>query len=142
MWQLMGHLVARYVHSLAPLTLLTCYAALCFASLANSIHGLAHSLHSLPGGTVRILNMCSHCYRVSREQNRFWRSLETRPYPLTFRSPFAVVKERFLRRLRICRRFLVFICFFFQLISRNSNFKSFVSFLFEDFVWQRTPSFV
>ena len=24
--------------------------------------------------------MCSYCYRVSREQTRFWRSLETRPY--------------------------------------------------------------
>ena len=23
--------------------------------------------------------MCSHCYRVSQEQTRFWRSLETRP---------------------------------------------------------------
>ena len=54
----MGHLVARYVRSLTPLTLLTGPAALCFAMLtllARSIHGLAHSLCSLPRGTVEIL---------------------------------------------------------------------------------------
>ena len=53
----MGHLVARYVRSLAPLTPLTPYAALRFAtlaSLARSVHGLAHSLCLLPCGTVEI----------------------------------------------------------------------------------------
>ena len=54
---LTGHSVARYVRSLAPLTSLTRSAALCFAtlaSLARSVHGLAHSLRSLPRGTVEI----------------------------------------------------------------------------------------
>jgi len=52
-----SHSVARYVRSLAPFTPLTCSAALRFAtlaSLARSIHGLAHSLRSLPRGTVEI----------------------------------------------------------------------------------------
>ena len=55
---LTGHSVASYVCSLAPLTLLTRSAALRFAtlaSLARSVHGLAHSLRSLPRGTVEIL---------------------------------------------------------------------------------------
>merc|ERR1712168_399534 len=54
---LTGHSVTRYVRSLAPLTPLTRSAALRFAtlaSLARSIHGLAHSLRSLPRGTVVI----------------------------------------------------------------------------------------
>ena len=68
----MGLSVARYVRSLAPLTPLTRSAALRFATLAllartaalpfaklallaHSVHGLAHSLHSLPRGTVEIL---------------------------------------------------------------------------------------
>ena len=53
----MGHSVARYVRSLAPLTPLTRSAALRFAtlaSLARSVRGLAHSLRSLPRGTVEI----------------------------------------------------------------------------------------
>ena len=63
----MGHSVARYIRSLAPLTLLTRSIALHFATLAllaRSIHGLAHSLRSLPHGTVAIhesvftLNSC------------------------------------------------------------------------------------
>ena len=49
------HWVARYVCSLAPLTPLACFAvlrSLCsLASLARSVHGLAHSLPSLPRGT-------------------------------------------------------------------------------------------
>ena len=52
------HSVARYVRSLAPLTPLTRSAALRFAtlaSLARSVHRLAHSLRSLPRGTVEIL---------------------------------------------------------------------------------------
>ena len=57
---LTGHSVARYVCSLAPLTPLTPLtrsAVLRFdtlASLACSVHGLAHSLPSLPHGTVEI----------------------------------------------------------------------------------------
>ena len=53
----MGHSVARYVCSLAPLTPLTRSAGLRFAALAllaHSIHGLAHSLRSLPRGMVEI----------------------------------------------------------------------------------------
>ena len=49
------HVVARYICLLSPL-MLTCSSALCFptlASLACSIHGLAHSLRSLPCGTTR-----------------------------------------------------------------------------------------
>ena len=55
---LMGHLVARSVLSLEPLNLLTGSTAPCSATLitlAGSIHGLAHSLRSLPHGTVEIL---------------------------------------------------------------------------------------
>ena len=51
------HSVARYVLSLAPLTPLTRSAALHFPTLAllpRSVHGLAHSLRSLPHGTVDI----------------------------------------------------------------------------------------
>ena len=54
---LTGHSVARYVRSLAPLTPLTHSAALRFSTLAaltHSIHGLDHSLRSLPRGTVEI----------------------------------------------------------------------------------------
>ena len=52
-----GHLVACYVRSLAPLTPLTRSAALCFATLASlacSVHGLAHSLRSLPCEIIEI----------------------------------------------------------------------------------------
>ena len=41
-----GHLVTRYVCSLATLTPLTSFAELVY--LARSIHGLAHLLRSLP----------------------------------------------------------------------------------------------
>ena len=54
----MGHSVARYVRSLAPLTPLTRSAVLRFAMLAllaRSVHRLAHSLRSLPRGRVEIL---------------------------------------------------------------------------------------
>ena len=47
-------------------------------SLAPFTGSLTHFAHSLVG-QLKFLNMCSHCYRVSREQTRFWRSLETRP---------------------------------------------------------------
>ena len=55
---LTGNSVARYVRLLAPLTPLTRSEALRFAMLAllaRSVHGLAHSLRSLPRGTVEIL---------------------------------------------------------------------------------------
>jgi len=67
-----------------------CSAPLCYArfatlaslwtlcSLALFTGSLTHFAHSLMG-QLEFLNMCSHCYRVSREQTRFWRSLETRP---------------------------------------------------------------
>ena len=51
----------RSLHSLAPFT-----------------GSLTHFAHSLVG-RLKFLNMCSRCYRVSWEQTRFWRSLETRP---------------------------------------------------------------
>ena len=50
-----GHSIVRYVHSLAPLT---CSAVLRFTTLillARSVHGLAHSLGSLPHETFEIL---------------------------------------------------------------------------------------
>ena len=51
--------LGRLLRSFAPtLTLLTRYAALRFTMLtllAHSVHGLAHSLRSLPRGTVEIL---------------------------------------------------------------------------------------
>ena len=78
---LTGHSVARYLRSLATLTPLTHYAAICFAPLAllaRSIHGLAHLAHSLVG-QLKFLSMCSCCKRFSQEQTRFWSSLETRP---------------------------------------------------------------
>ena len=48
-------------------------------SLAPFTGSLTHFAHSLVG-QLKFLNMCSRCYRVSREQTRFWRSLETSPY--------------------------------------------------------------
>jgi len=75
--------LGRYVHLLAPLTPLTCSAALTFimlASLAHSIHRITHSLRSLPRGTVKFINMYSCCKRVQREQTHFSSSLETRPH--------------------------------------------------------------
>ena len=47
--------LATFVCSLALLTPLTRYAALRFAMLAHSVHGLAHSLLSFPCGTIEIL---------------------------------------------------------------------------------------
>merc|ERR1712168_1620344 len=79
---LKGHSVARYVRSLAPLTSLTRSAALRFAtlaSLARFVHELAHSLHSLPCGRLKFMNLCSRRNHVSREQSRFLSLLETHP---------------------------------------------------------------
>ena len=47
-------------------------------SLAPFTGSLTHFAHSLVG-QLKILNMCSRYYRVSREGTRFWSSLETRP---------------------------------------------------------------
>ena len=69
---LTGHSVARYVRSLAPLTPLTRSAALRFAtlaSLARSVHGLAHSLRSLPRGTVEIHESVFMLRSRSKETN-------------------------------------------------------------------------
>ena len=62
---LTGHSVARYICVLAPLTPLTHFAALQFATLillAHSFHGLAHLLRSLPHGTIEIhkRDSCRH----------------------------------------------------------------------------------
>ena len=51
----MGHSVARYVCSLAPLTLSAALRFTVLALLACFVHKLAHSLGSLPRGTVEIL---------------------------------------------------------------------------------------
>ena len=48
-------------------------------SLTPFTGSLTHFAHSLVG-QLKFLNMCSHCYCVSQEETRFWRSLETRPY--------------------------------------------------------------
>ena len=78
---LKGHLVARYVRSLAPLTPLTHSVALHFAPLAllaRSIHGLTHFAHSLVG-QLKFMKVCSHCDHDQREGLRSALSLETRP---------------------------------------------------------------
>ena len=69
-------MVARNVHFLAPLTLLAVLRLLCL--LAPFTGSLTHFAHSLVG-QLKFSNMCSHRYRVSQEQTRFWSSLETRP---------------------------------------------------------------
>ena len=55
-------------------------ASLC--PLAQFTGSLAHSLV----GWLKFLNMCSHCYLVSRKQTRFWRLLETRPFSVQERE--------------------------------------------------------
>ena len=50
---------------------------------------LTHFAHSLVG-QLKFFKMCSHCYRVSREQTPFWRSLETRPLLMNLISRFPV----------------------------------------------------
>ena len=55
------------------------FALLCLLRLLAPFMGLlTHFAHSLVG-QLKFLKMCSYCHRVSREQTRFWRSLETRP---------------------------------------------------------------
>ena len=66
--------------------------SLCYASFATLTSltlftgSLTHFAHSLVG-QLKFLNMCSRCYRVSQEQTRFWRSLETRPLSLFISFP-------------------------------------------------------
>ena len=53
-----GHSVVRFVHLFA---LLTCSAALCFATLpllAHSVHKLAHSLRHSFMGQLKFMDMC------------------------------------------------------------------------------------
>ena len=64
--------------SLRPLALQRSTLLCSLRSLALFKGSLIHFIHSLVG-QLKFLNICSHCYRVSREQTRFWRSLETRP---------------------------------------------------------------
>ena len=52
-------------------------------SLAPFMGSLTHFAHSL---VLKFLNMCSRCYRVSREQTRFWSSPETRPLSFLWKS--------------------------------------------------------
>ena len=68
--------LATFVRSHRSLCLLAPQLA-ALTSLARSIHRLAHSLRSLPCGTVKFVNMCSRCKCVQWEQTRFGRSLET-----------------------------------------------------------------
>ena len=51
----MGHSVARYICLLALLTRSTALSFATLALLAYFVHGLTHSLRSLPCGTVEIL---------------------------------------------------------------------------------------
>ena len=85
---LTGHSVARYVHSLAPLTLLTRAAAL--RSLAPFTGSLTHFAHSLVG-QLKILNMCSRCKRVSQEQTFF---IFTRNTPIVWSPDGAAQSDR------------------------------------------------
>ena len=70
-----SHRSLRSLRSLAPQRSASLRS---LRSLAPFTGSLTHFAHSLVG-QLKFLNMCSHCYRVSREQTRFWRSLETRP---------------------------------------------------------------
>ena len=59
-----GHLVARYICSLAPLNLFTRSALLC--SLCSLAPFTGCSLPSLPRGLVKFINMCSRCKRWNK----------------------------------------------------------------------------
>ena len=70
---LLTPLIRSAVHRFATLACL-------LASLTRSVHGLAHSLCSLPHGTVEILEYVFIQWKcVWRERTRFLSSLETRP---------------------------------------------------------------
>ena len=87
---------------LAPLTPLIRSAALRFAmlaSLTHSVHGLAHSLRSLPRGTVEILEYVFMLKRVQREQTLYLPSLETHPKSLSHRK-FMTVRMSYERSFK------------------------------------------
>ena len=80
-----GHLVARYVRSLAPLTPFIHSAALRFAMIAPlalgfAAHGLAHSLRSLPCGMIKIHESVFTLKSHLKETNMFDVVIETRPW--------------------------------------------------------------
>ena len=70
--------LATFVRSHRSLRSLTTQRSASLRSLTPFTGSLTHFAHSLVG-QLKFLNVCSRCYRVSREQARFWRSLETRP---------------------------------------------------------------
>ena len=77
---------------------------------------LTHFAHFLVG-RMKFLNMCSHCYRVSREQTRFWRSLD--PRPLT-RSVFVFIHAKIMQRSKFWSMaffLFMFICLFISSIT-------------------------
>ena len=80
---------ARTAHSAHSLR----SALLRYICFVRSLHARACSLTLLTFlvGQLKFLNMCSHCYRVSREQTRFWRSLKTRPYSVVTLSIAIIV---------------------------------------------------
>ena len=87
----MGHLVARYIHSLAPLNPLTRSAALCFATLASLCYACfarllrswARSLTSLtPLWDSWNFWICVQAESAFSGNARIWLSQETRPKSL------------------------------------------------------------
>ena len=86
-----AHSLKKYSASLRSLRSLTSFMGL-----------LNHFAHSVVG-QLKFLNMSSHCYRVSREQTRFWYSLETRPYLGTILDDFVVVLEVLVSRRAILK---------------------------------------
>ena len=79
----------RYAPSTVSLTPLTPFTG-----------SLTHFAHSLVG-QLKFLNMFSRCYRVSREQTHFWRSLETRPRPISDMAHFIFSNPQHIKRARI-----------------------------------------
>ena len=78
---------SRFQRATRLLAMLTCSAALCFATLASLCSlryaRFARSLAPFTGSLTHfahsLLIMCSRCKRIQWEQTRFWSSLETRP---------------------------------------------------------------
>ena len=66
----------RLLHSITPQHSALLHSLCLLATFMGSLTHFAHSLV----GQLKILNMCSHCERVSQEQTRFSSSLETRPH--------------------------------------------------------------
>ena len=100
--------VASYIHSLAPLTLLTCSAALYFATLALFTGWLTHFAHSLMG-QLKFMNMCLRWKRDWREYLRLLSSVEKRPMVV----PLMTISLHFIGRVKkpICPH-LNYICSF------------------------------